>query len=129
MGDPREHRGPPRPSVTTLQLCPCHRTWSLCSSWLWGHEGVPRDSTTIPTPGAACLGMNLCIKTQLHAGDKLACVCLSPALSPRWGIPNSCSEWGYPAPSGSICLFGREGLVEALGLHFLHAGANPPLQS
>lgn len=82
------------------------------------HEDAPRDPTTIHTPGTGCLGMNLCIKSQLHTGDKLACVCLSPALSPCWGTPNSCSEWHFPVPSGSICLFGKKELVEALGLHF-----------
>lgn len=35
------------------------------------HEDAPRD----PTSGTECLGMNLCIKSQLHAGDKLASVC------------------------------------------------------
>lgn len=73
--------------------------------------------------------MNLCIKTEMNAGDELACVYLSPALSPRRGTPNTCSEWGFQVPSSSICLFGKEELVEALGLHFLHPRANPPLQS
>lgn len=85
--------------------------------------------TTIHPPGTGCPGMNLRMKSWLHAGDKLACVCLSPTLSPCWGTPNSCSRWHFPVPSGSICPFGKEGLVEALGLHFLHPRANPPLQS
>lgn len=48
-------------------------------------EDAPRDPTTIHTPGTGCLGMNPCVKSQLHTGDKLAFVCLSPALSPCWG--------------------------------------------
>lgn len=74
------------------------------------------------TPRTGYLG----IKSWLHEGTSWP---VSPALSLHWRTPSSCTEWHFPVPSSSICLFGKEGLVEALGLHFLHPRASPPLQS